>query len=166
MSETTKDQDATCPKCEGWMYPMAAAEARVDHCTDCKGVWLSPETLARCAAAQTGDAAGMAQMTRQKPPDKGYPAGVKCPGCGWLMLLHTYHGVEVERCPKCRGIYFDHGELERVVQLARTRAPVKVKSSDSAVGVGVAAVVAEEGGWVVAEIAIAVIGGLIEAVVD
>ena len=56
MSETTKDQDATCPKCEGWMYPMAAAEARVDHCTDCKGVWLSPETLARCAAAQTGDA--------------------------------------------------------------------------------------------------------------
>ena len=149
------------------MSPLPRAEARVDSCTDCRGVWLAPATLQRCLAAQTADTAELDRVLRQKPPDKGYPAGVKCPGCGWLMMLHAYHGVEVERCPKCKGIYFDHGELERVVAQARLAAVTPAASgSSSGVVSGVASEVAVEGGWIVGEIAVALLVGIFEAIAD
>ena len=31
------------------------------------------------------------------------------------MKLETYEGIEVERCPACKGIYLDRGELEGMI---------------------------------------------------
>lgn len=39
---------------------------------------------------------------------------MKCPKCGVEMRPKTYKGIEIDRCPQCRGIYLDKGELERV----------------------------------------------------
>lgn len=160
-----KEHDATCPKCSGWMVPLAGAEARVDSCTDCRGVWLTPDTLRRCAEARTPDAAELARVLAQKPPDRGYPAGLKCPGCGWLMMQHSYHGQEIERCPRCSGIYFDRGELERVLAAAR-QAPAPAAASSGSSSSGLAAEVAVEGGWIVGEVAVALLVGIFEALAD
>lgn len=75
----------------------------------------------------------------------------------------------MERCPKCGGIYFDHGELERVVAQARLAAATPsagTRSSSSAVVSGVAGEVAVEGGWIVGEIAVALLVGIFEAIAD
>ena len=37
----------------------------------------------------------------------------KCPGVG--MQLETWPGTEIERCPRCDGIYLDAGELEQLL---------------------------------------------------
>ncbi len=42
-----------------------------------------------------------------------------CPACAAELLPSRLHGQEVDRCPDCRGVYFDAGELEAVVDLVR-----------------------------------------------
>lgn len=41
-----------------------------------------------------------------------------CPEC--YLELHVSHrqGVEIDHCPQCRGIWLDHGELEKLIALA------------------------------------------------
>lgn len=40
---------------------------------------------------------------------------MNCPLCVEVHLDVTYHGgIEVDVCPRCRGIWLDRGELERL----------------------------------------------------
>ena len=38
-----------------------------------------------------------------------------CPRCGADLAEETYHGVKVDRCTECRGVWFDAGEVESLV---------------------------------------------------
>jgi hypothetical protein len=40
---------------------------------------------------------------------------LKCPKCGHDMREEVLDGVNVDRCTFCEGIYFDAGELDRVL---------------------------------------------------
>ena len=37
-----------------------------------------------------------------------------CPKCGAPMRAYQRRDVTIERCPECRGIYLDQGELEHL----------------------------------------------------
>src|SRR5262245_57449045 len=39
---------------------------------------------------------------------------MRCPKCGVSLDARRMHGVSVEHCPKCDGIWLDHGELEAI----------------------------------------------------
>ena len=41
---------------------------------------------------------------------------MKCPKCGTDLKTVDYHGVEVDRCPDCNGVWFDAGEVESLVE--------------------------------------------------
>lgn len=39
-----------------------------------------------------------------------------CPKCRKeLMRAETFQGIEVDRCPVCKGIFFDRGELQALL---------------------------------------------------
>lgn len=40
---------------------------------------------------------------------------MKCPKCDKEMTAETYGGTEVDKCPECEGIFFDQGELEKLL---------------------------------------------------
>lgn len=40
---------------------------------------------------------------------------MKCPKCGHDMKEQTFEGVAVDRCTFCEGVFFDAGELDRVL---------------------------------------------------
>jgi uncharacterized protein len=40
----------------------------------------------------------------------------KCPKCGADLGVQDYHGVQVDRCPECHGIWFDAGETEGLLK--------------------------------------------------
>ena len=40
---------------------------------------------------------------------------MKCSKCGHDLKAESLEGVEVDRCTFCEGIYFDAGELDRVL---------------------------------------------------
>jgi uncharacterized protein len=40
---------------------------------------------------------------------------MKCPKCGHDMHEENLEAVHVDRCTSCQGVYFDAGELDRIV---------------------------------------------------
>lgn len=43
---------------------------------------------------------------------------MKCPVCGATLLMSERHGVEIDYCPECRGIWLDRGELDKIIERA------------------------------------------------
>lgn len=41
---------------------------------------------------------------------------MKCPICNVELLMTDKHGIEIDYCPTCRGIWLDRGELEKLVE--------------------------------------------------
>lgn len=41
-----------------------------------------------------------------------------CPVCSIDLKIHYHQNVEVDTCPKCRGVWLDRGELDKII--ART----------------------------------------------
>ncbi len=46
-----------------------------------------------------------------------------CPLCKLNLQLAERQGVEIDYCPKCRGIWLDRGELEKLIELSVAQAP-------------------------------------------
>ncbi|WP_322045755.1 zf-TFIIB domain-containing protein [Paraburkholderia sp. J67] len=44
---------------------------------------------------------------------------MKCPHCPDVTLaIAERHGVELDYCPQCRGVWLDRGELDRLIERA------------------------------------------------
>jgi len=48
---------------------------------------------------------------------------IHCPKCTGLLETYSFHGIILDRCLKCSGIWMDKGELEAVVRKV-TRGPL------------------------------------------
>ena len=41
---------------------------------------------------------------------------MKCPKCGFDLITVTLHGVELDQCTNCHGLWFDAGEAEAMLK--------------------------------------------------
>ncbi len=41
---------------------------------------------------------------------------MKCPKCGMDLATETYHGIEIDRCSTCGGMWLDAGEAEDLLR--------------------------------------------------
>jgi len=41
---------------------------------------------------------------------------MNCPVCNVALLISERQGVEIDYCPKCRGIWLDRGELDKIIE--------------------------------------------------
>ena len=41
---------------------------------------------------------------------------MKCPICNVDLVMADRQGVEIDYCPKCRGIWLDRGELDKIIE--------------------------------------------------
>jgi uncharacterized protein len=41
---------------------------------------------------------------------------MKCPNCEELLVMTERKGVEIDYCPKCRGVWLDKGELDKIIE--------------------------------------------------
>ena len=41
---------------------------------------------------------------------------MECPVDGSVLLMSERHGVEIDYCPTCRGIWLDRGELDKILE--------------------------------------------------
>ena len=48
---------------------------------------------------------------------------MKCPVDGETLVMADRAGVEIDYCPKCRGVWLDRGELDKVIERASPAAP-------------------------------------------
>jgi uncharacterized protein len=40
-----------------------------------------------------------------------------CPNCSSEMNIANRFGVEIDHCPRCKGIWLDRGELEKIANI-------------------------------------------------
>jgi uncharacterized protein len=43
---------------------------------------------------------------------------MKCPRCDVDLVISDRQGVEIDFCPRCRGVWLDRGELDKVIERA------------------------------------------------
>ncbi|MCW1360074.1 zf-TFIIB domain-containing protein [Campylobacter sp. US33a] len=39
-----------------------------------------------------------------------------CPVCNVDLMMSDRNGVEIDYCPKCRGVWLDRGELDKIIE--------------------------------------------------
>lgn len=48
---------------------------------------------------------------------------MQCPADGTALVMTDRSGVEIDYCPKCRGVWLDRGELDKIIERAAPPAP-------------------------------------------
>ena len=48
---------------------------------------------------------------------------MKCPVDGETLMIAERSGVEIDYCPKCRGVWLDRGELDKIIDRSAEAAP-------------------------------------------
>ncbi len=43
---------------------------------------------------------------------------MQCPIDGETLVISDRSGVEIDYCPKCRGVWLDRGELDKIIERA------------------------------------------------
>ncbi len=46
-----------------------------------------------------------------------------CPIDGTQLVMTERSGVEIDYCPKCRGVWLDRGELDKIIERSAVQAP-------------------------------------------
>ncbi|SPD74439.1 conserved hypothetical protein [uncultured Desulfobacterium sp.] len=41
---------------------------------------------------------------------------MKCPVCAVELTMSERQGIEIDYCPKCRGVWLDRGELDKIIE--------------------------------------------------
>ena len=41
---------------------------------------------------------------------------MNCPNCNETLVMADRQGIEIDYCPKCRGVWLDRGELDKIIE--------------------------------------------------
>jgi len=61
---------------------------------------------------------------------------MKCPVDNETLVMADRSGVEIDYCPKCRGVWLDRGELDKIIERSAPSAAAPGRSSDAGHGQG------------------------------
>ena len=62
------------------------------------------------------DREAIEKLKKSAEMEVGKEALMRCPKCGTKLTSVEHHGVTVEECPSCQGLWLDRGELETLSQ--------------------------------------------------
>ena len=48
---------------------------------------------------------------------------MRCPFDGTELAMSERSGIEIDYCPKCRGVWLDRGELDKIIERSAPPAP-------------------------------------------
>lgn len=49
---------------------------------------------------------------------------MKCPVCSEMhLIMSDRHGIEIDYCPQCRGVWLDRGELDKLIERSLAALP-------------------------------------------
>jgi hypothetical protein len=61
-----------------------------------------------------------AELDKQEAAAAGAAGALKCPRCSTPLTEREFNNVKLDACQKCKGAWFDAGELELVMLLKRS----------------------------------------------
>mgnify|MGYP001313648601 CR=1 FL=1 len=60
--------------------------------------------------------------------------GLPCPRCRVDLVMSDRAGIEIDYCPRCRGVWLDRGELDKILERAAQYAPAPAAAPQPAGG--------------------------------
>jgi uncharacterized protein len=48
---------------------------------------------------------------------------MNCPICNVQLVMSERQGIEIDYCPKCRGVWLDRGELDKIIERSAAESP-------------------------------------------
>lgn len=48
---------------------------------------------------------------------------MQCPICSVELVMSERQGIEIDYCPKCRGVWLDRGELDKIIERSAQVSP-------------------------------------------
>lgn len=103
-----------CPVCKEPLIVFEFEGVEIDHCVKCLGTWLDEgelDTLAEIAGA--GWEAWEGSLARAEGEKHGER---RCPRCRSRLRVVDVSGVEIDRCNRGCGIWFDKGEIPKLIE--------------------------------------------------
>ena len=57
---------------------------------------------------------------------------MNCPLCEVDLQMTERQGIEIDYCPKCRGVWLDRGELDKIMERANAESPAARETREPA----------------------------------
>ena len=114
-----------CPDCNDEMLILEYDSVEIDYCDECSGIWLDEGELQLLLGSSDFDSPVMNALTEKvKAPTK---TERQCPVCSKRMHLVDIPlssdadeiTVEIDKCPRNHGLWFDNGELQQIISLSK-----------------------------------------------
>jgi len=111
-----------CPSCKKIQLKAHADSGtglEIDVCPKCWGMWFDGDELSRFLKSDRLKKRFFLSEDVSSPQAIGFTISSKqraCPRCRQPMSEELYGDVSVDVCQKCRGIWLDDGELQRIVK--------------------------------------------------
>mgnify|MGYP003662703012 CR=1 FL=1 len=101
-----------CPKCEHDLEVVSYNDIEVDRCTNCFGIWFDHREQDELKKLQGAESIDIGDEFVGAKYDHMH--NINCPRCA-IPMHKVVHEAELEihfeRCPECKGSYFDAGEF-------------------------------------------------------
>jgi Zn-finger nucleic acid-binding protein len=115
-----------CPVCKEPLVVLELEQVEADYCTNCSGVWLDVGEL-ELLLETDDDRKRLVNLFKEAVDlkEKSYA----CPICGKQMRkfeIGEKGKVIVDKCRKNDGIWFDKGELRKVVEFGSVNKENKI----------------------------------------
>ena len=107
-----------CPRCKVALNEKKFKDIDVDHCPQCKGLWLEFHELDQLEdhSMDSDDTKGMLEYARRE-------SDISCPHCDELMETFNYraHNLPIDHCTNEHGYWLDEGEEKKVLDIMKQR---------------------------------------------
>lgn len=116
-----------CPVCNQSMIILELNKVEIDYCSNCSGIWLDEGELELLYSMDKSENELKKLFQESKSSkEKSY----KCPICRKRMLKTQFNETEliIDKCPQNHGLWFDKGELEKVLSIKFNQSAQKVLS--------------------------------------
>ena len=128
MNELERGIILNCPRCKVALNEKKFKDIDVDHCPQCKGLWLEFHELDELEdhSMDSDDTKGMLEYARRE-------SDISCPHCDKLMETFNYraHNLPIDHCTNEHGYWLDEGEEKKVLDIMKQRVRDLKRSSSA-----------------------------------
>lgn len=118
-----------CIKCKKAMKKAKLEGILVDKCDTCGGVWLDAgelEMLEKKNGKTDQELKKEAMNEIMNEKMRLITTEGLCPKCQEQRInRYMRSGVELDQCPACKGLFFDYGELDKIMAAEKSQSPFK-----------------------------------------
>ena len=107
-----------CPSCRKDLVKQKLDTCEIAMCETCKGMWLDSFTFQELTSMESPFSELLKiDIWEEMNKHTMSPSQKTCPNCIKSLYSTEYAGshVHIDLCPTCQSIWFDRGELEKVI---------------------------------------------------